>query len=135
MSGNCYMTGNPKPCSADHGRIVYSIHCSVHCSENLNTDPGYERRYRIPLPADSFNLDLLFMFQMSELTCSESPVDRLSHVGLILKADSHVAVRLPIRIQRSINGWSYLHKNRLFIVIILVSDHVLLRLCRKTSSL
>ena len=72
------------------------------------------------------------MFQMWELSCSESPVDRLSRVGLILKADSHVAVRLPIRIPRPING---LLKNRLFIVIILVSDHVLLRLCRNTSSL
>ena len=70
----------------------------------------------------------LFMLQMCELSCSESPVDRLSHVGLILKADSHVAVRLPIPILRPINGF-------IFIVIILVSDHVLFRLCRKTSSL
>ena len=68
------------------------------------------------------------MFQMCELSCSEPPVDRLSRVGLILKADSDVAVRLPIRIRRPINGF-------IFIVIILVSDHVLFRLCRKTSSL
>ena len=97
------MIGNPKPCSADHSKVVHSIHCSIHCSEILNTDPDYERRYRIPLPVDFFNLDL-FMFQMCELSCSESPVDRLSRVGPILKADSHAAARLPIRIRSPING-------------------------------
>ena len=80
----------------NHSKVVHGIHSSIHCSEILNTDPDYERRKRIPLPVDSFNLDLLFLFQMCELSCSKSPIDRLSHVGLILKADSHVAVHLPI---------------------------------------
>ena len=78
------MTSNPNPCSTDHSRVVHSIHCSIHCSEILNTDSDCERRYRIPLPADSFNLDLLFMFQMWELTCSESPVDKNKTNDLIL---------------------------------------------------
>ena len=47
------------------------------------------------------------MFQMCELS-SELPIDRLSHIGLILKADSHVAVRLPIQIQRLINGLTFI---------------------------
>ena len=71
------MTGNPKPCSADHSKVVHCTHCSIHCSEILNTDPDYERKWRIPLPVDSFKLDLLFMFQMCELSCSESPVDKV----------------------------------------------------------
>ena len=45
---------------------------------------------------------------------------------LVLKADSHVAV------YRYENEWSYLHKNGIFIVTILILEHVLFRLCRKT---
>ena len=56
------------------------------------------------------------MFQMCELSCSESPVDRLSRVGLILKADSHVAARLPIRIRRPINGLTFIKTDYLLLL-------------------
>ena len=74
------------------------------------------------------------MFQMCELIFSESPVDRLSRVVLILKVDSHVAARLPIRIRSPINGLIFIKTNYL-LLLFLVSVHVLFKLCRKTSSL
>ena len=80
-------------------------------------DPGYERRKRIPLPVNSFNLDLLFMFQMCELSCSELPVDRLSCVGLFLKTDdSHLAARLLIRIRHPINGLIFIKMDYLLLL-------------------
>ena len=53
---------------------------------------------------------------MCELSCSESPVDRLSRVGLILKADSHIAVRLPIRKRRPINGLTFIKTDYLLLL-------------------
>ena len=111
------MTGNPKPCSADHSiKVVHSIHRSIHCSDILNTDPDYERRQRFLYL--SIHLILIFyLFQMCELSSSESPADRLSSVGLILRADSHVAVRLPpIRIWRPINGLTFMKTDCLLLL-------------------
>ena len=43
-------------------------------------------------------MEPLIMFQMCELSCSEPPIDRLSHVGLILKADSHGRYEYDVRL-------------------------------------
>ena len=87
-----------------------------HRVRQLLHDRQPETMFRVPLPDDSFNLDLLYMFQICELSCSESPADRLSRVGFILEADCHVADRLPVRIRCPINGLTFIKTDYLLLL-------------------
>ena len=114
------MTGNPKLCSADHSKVVHKVVYIVQFivvrsqTRTLTAKGGRGFLYLSILLI--FDHDLLFMFQMCELSCSESLIDRLSCVGLILKADSHIAARLPIRIRRPINGLIFIKTDYLLLL-------------------